>query len=101
VPLLLAARQSQLDLGVWSLEVDAGGDQRQTAALRAADQPVDLVPVQEQLAWTLWVVVLVRGRRVGRDVGVAKPNLAALDHGIRVAKLGLALPQGLDLGSDQ
>ena len=34
-------------------------------------------------------------------MGIAQPHLAALDHGIGVAELRLALPQRLDLGAQQ
>src|SRR2546423_3946918 len=61
---VLAARQRQLDLRVRALEVDPGRNQGQAALLRLADQALDLLPVQEQLAGALRVVVLLAGRLV-------------------------------------
>ena len=59
VALLLAAGERQLDLRPRALEVDPRRDQRQALALEAADQALDLVAVQEQLARPLGLVVLL------------------------------------------
>ena len=95
---VLAAGQSDLDLGVAAAEVQARGDQGQALLLLLADQPLDLAPVHEQLARALGLVVLARGGRVGRDVDVVQPHLAVLDRGVAVLEHRLALAQGLDLG---
>src|SRR4051794_26202776 len=76
VALLLAAREGQLDLGPRALEVEPGGDQRQPAPLATPDQALDLVPVEEQLAGTLRVVVLRARGAVGGNVRVAQPDLS-------------------------
>src|SRR4051794_30692952 len=101
VPSLLAAGQGQLHLRPRALEVDPGGDQGQAAALAATDQALDLVPVKEQLAGSLGIMIGVARGRIGRDVGIAQPHLALLDHRVGVSQLRLALPQRLHLGADE
>src|ERR1700740_105049 len=56
---VLALRQRQLHLGpgAGAGEVHAGRHERQPSLLRAADQPLDLGPVQQQLARPLGVMV--------------------------------------------
>src|SRR6266516_6911681 len=101
VTMLFSASQGQLHLRPWPLEVDPGRDQSQAAPLAATDQTLDLVTVKEQLAGPLGIVIGGARRSVGRDVGVAQPHLAALDYGVGVAELRLALAQRLDLGAEQ
>ena len=91
VTLFLAASKGQLHLGQRPLEVDPGRDQGQAAPLATTDEALDLVAVQEQLAGSLRIVVLSARRGVRRDVGIAQPHLATLDHGVRIAELRLAL----------
>src|SRR3954449_3397660 len=68
---VLAARERDLDLGAVARgEVEPGRAQRQPLLLGLADQALDLPPVHEQLARTLGLVVLARGRPVRRDVHV-------------------------------
>ena len=76
---VLAARERDLHLRVAALEVEPRRDERQPLLLRLADQALDLAPVHEQLARALRLVVVARGRRVGRDVDVVQPHLTVLD----------------------
>ena len=73
---VLAAGQRDLDLGVRAGEVDPRRHQRQPALVDADREPVELAAVQQQLARALRVVVLARGRPVGRDVDGVQPQLA-------------------------
>ena len=68
-------------------EVDARGHERQPALRGARRQAVDLAAVQQQLAFALGLVVLAAGGRVGRDVHVAQPELAAADRREAVLEL--------------
>ena len=54
---------------------------------RARGEPVELAPVQQQLARALGIVVLARGRRVGRDVDGVQPQLAVADRRVAVLQL--------------
>jgi hypothetical protein len=102
VALVLAARQRDLHLGAHAAgEVDARRDEREALLARLADQPLDLRAVHEQLARALGLVVLPRGRAVGRDVDVVEPDLAVVDGGVAVLDLRLALAQRLDFGAGQ
>src|SRR5262245_28005760 len=55
--------------------------------------------MEQQLAGTVRVVVLVGGRQVGRDVSAPEPHLAVIDHGIRLVDLSLAVAQRLHLAA--
>src|SRR6266540_1836867 len=101
VPPLLALRQRELDLRPRALEVDPGRDQGQSALGRLADQPLDLAAMEEELAGPVGIVVLVRRRQIGRDVGAAHPHLAAIDHRVGLVDLRLAVAERLHLASAQ
>ena len=92
----LPRRERQLDLGPRSAEVDARGHERQAPLRGLAHQPLDLAPVEQQLARALGIVVLARGL-VGRDVHVAQPDLAVAHLGVGVLELDAAGAQRLDL----
>src|SRR3954453_250649 len=98
---LLALGESQLELRPRSLEVDAHGYQRQAALRGLPDQPLDLAAVEQQLPGTVEFVVLVGRRKIGRYVRSPEPHLSAVDHGVCLVDLGLAVPQGLHLTSLQ
>src|SRR5215207_7478274 len=98
---VLAARQRDLDLRARALEVEPRRHQRQPLLARLADQPLDLALVHQQLARALGLVVLARGRRVGRYVDVVQPDLAVLELRVAVLELRLAAAQRLDLGAGQ
>src|SRR5881394_1049879 len=98
---LLARGQCQLDLCPRALEVDPGRYQGQAALRGFADQPLDLRPMQKQLARPLRLMVLATSRLVRRDVEVAQPHLAIVDYGVGVGHLGLPGAQRLDLGAAQ
>src|SRR5437764_5921008 len=78
---VLAPGQRDLDLGVRTGEVDPGRDQRQPALGRLADQPLDLLAVQQQLARALRIVVAASRGTVRRDVHPEQPHLTVPDGG--------------------
>src|SRR4051794_28204130 len=98
---VLAAAERDLDLRAPVLEVDPRRHDRQAALGHTAEEPLDLAPVGEQLARPLGLVVVLRGRLVGRDVDVLEPQLALLHVDVAVLDLGAALAQRLDLGALQ
>src|SRR5947209_17894423 len=84
---VLAPGERDLELGVWPLEVDTRGDERQPLLRCLADQALDLAAVEQKLAGALRVVVLARGRRVGRDVHVVHPDLSVAERRVGVLEL--------------
>ena len=87
---LAAPGQRQLDLGPAVLEVQRQRDQRQVLLVDDVAQPVELGPVQQQLAPALGLVAGVL-LRVGVDADVHRhqPRLVALEPGEGVADLGV------------
>src|ERR1035437_10358992 len=75
---VLALGQGELDLGArpWPRKVHPGRHQRQPTLSRAAEQAVDLLTVQQQLARPLRIVVGIRRRAVRGDVYADQPQLA-------------------------
>src|SRR5574338_482391 len=67
VVLLLAPAQRQADLGLAAREVDLERDECQPLLLDRADQPLDLAPVQQELARAHGRVVPAIALFVGRD----------------------------------
>ncbi len=98
---LLPAGQAQLDLGLAPRDVEAKGDDGLAFGLGAAQQLVDLAPVEQQLAGPLRVVVVPIPLLERRDVGADEPGLATLDPGIGVGDIGLARTDRLDLRAGQ
>src|SRR5579875_3621623 len=98
---VLAARERDLHLcpGARAGEVDPGRHEREPPLLGAADEPLDLPAVEQELARALGVVVGARRRPVGRDVDPVEPHLAVPDGGVGVLELGAAVAQRLDLGA--
>src|SRR5262249_54471890 len=62
---LLAAREAELDLGPAVLPVELGRHEGETALAQPPAQPVDLAPVEQELAHPLGRVVLATRVRVG------------------------------------
>jgi hypothetical protein len=96
-----AARDRDLDLRARAAEVHARRDERQAALGDAAGEALELAAVGQQLARALRLVVLPRGRRVGRDVHVVEPQLAVAQGRVAVLELHRAFAQRLDLGALQ
>ena len=97
----LTAGQRDLDLGPAVREVERQRHQRQPALARLADEPDDLLAVQQQLAPPPRAVVVVRALRVLRDVRVVDPGLAVLDRGEGLGDVRPTFPQRLHLGALQ
>src|SRR5205814_330787 len=75
----LPARQGQFDLHLARAEVESQRDERQAALARLAEEPVDLVAVQQQLAHPTRLVVGPRAVDVLRDVHAVQEDLAVVD----------------------
>ena len=101
VEAVLAARERDLDLRMWAVEVDARRHDGQAALLDLADEAIDLALVGQQLARAFGVVVLAAGGAVGRDVDVVQPQLAVAHLGVAVLDLRRAAAQRLDLGAGE
>src|SRR6185312_14048276 len=99
VVLLLALGQRHLQLGQAAVVPEQlRRDDRATLALHRADQPVDLLALEEQLPVAPGLVVEVRaGLGVGRDVGVDQHDLVALHGRIALSDVGAAVAQGFPL----
>ena len=98
---LLAAGQRQLHLDLALGEVQRQRHQCQVAVADLADQVVDLLAVQQQLAVAPRRVVGPAAVVILGDVQVAQPDLAVVDGGERVGQRRLAVAQALHLGADQ
>src|SRR5690606_31609755 len=99
VVLLLTARHRDLDLGDPARQIHLQGDDGEPFLLDAAQQAIDLLAMEQQLARAQRLVPEVTRLIVGGDVRVNQPQLA-------VARLDVALPQvdvpganRLDLGA--
>jgi len=57
--------------------------------------------VQEELAPACRLVVEAVGGRIGCDVGVEEPELAALGARVGLTQVGAAVPDGLDLSAGE
>src|SRR6185312_10313311 len=102
VGLLLAARETDLDLGDAALvEVDRQRHQCHALAFRRAQQLVALLAVEQQLARPPFLVVEAVGRFVYRDMGIEQPQLALHLAGIGFRDAGMAAAQALHLAAQQ
>jgi carbon-monoxide dehydrogenase large subunit len=101
VPLVvaaLAAGDGELHFGPAVLEVHPERHERDALLRRGPGELVDLLAMEEQLAWTDRVE-LAAGELVGRDVHAVQPHLAALDPGVAVLEVGVAVADRLHLGA--
>src|SRR5690606_16445515 len=95
---LLALGQRDLELDLVALPVHRGGDEGVSVALHAADQVVDLAPVQQQLAAALGIGDDVgRGLDQRRDLRAVQEQLTVADHRIAFADVGAARTDRLQL----
>ena len=83
--LLLAFGQPEFDLGKAPLgEIDAERDEREPLLLRLAEEPIDLLAVEEQFPSTERLVIHDVAVAVGTDVAVVEKDLAALHAGVTI-----------------
>src|ERR1700733_1886214 len=76
---LLALGDREQNLGTAAfVEIKLERDQRHAFAIDRAHQAVDLLLVQQELAWPLRLMVETVGLQIFRDIGVDQPNLAVL-----------------------
>src|SRR3954469_14281409 len=74
---LLALGDRELHLGPAALvEIEFERNQRHAFTIDRAEQLVDLLAMQQQLARTLWFVIEAIGLQVFGNVGVDQPDLA-------------------------
>jgi site-specific DNA recombinase len=98
---LLAAGQSQFDLGAPVLEIHLGGHHRIATLVHPSLQPLDLAAVQQQLADSHGVVVPHVALLVRADMYADQVELAAADLGVAVPQGDAAPAQTLHLRADQ
>jgi len=95
---LLAASQSQLDLGPSLLKVDLQRNQGEASFLRLAENSLDFVAMQKQLSNPFGLVIVVGSMRVGTDMQSIEIDLSFFDSGVAIFEIGPAFPQGLHFG---
>src|SRR5690606_13631331 len=95
---LLALGQRDLELDLVALPVHRGGHEGVAVALHAADQVVDLAPVQQQLAAALGVGDdMGRGLDQRRDLRAVQEQLAIAHHRVAFADVRAAGANRLEL----
>ena len=99
----LALSNRDLELGDATLvEVELERHHRHSLPLNGLREARDLALVQQQAAWTAWIVLEERGGlTVLGDVRVDQEDAAVLDRGIALRDIGLARAQRLDLGTGE
>jgi len=96
--LLLAFGQPEFDFGMAPLgEIDAERDEREPLLLRLAEEPIDLLAVEEQFPSTEGFVIHDVTVAVGTDVAVVEKDLAALHAGVTILKVYAPVTKGFDL----
>src|SRR5690606_33636069 len=101
VPLTLASREGDLDLGPPVEEVQRERHDRQALLAHARVQARDLLAVQQELALASRGVVGPRALRVLGDVHALEPRLTAVDGHEAVDERGPTRTQRLDLGAGE
>src|SRR5215218_6927946 len=101
VVLLLAACDGDLELDEAAFGEELEGDKGLPFLLALADEAVDLLPVQQQLAVAGGELPFLSGVRVRRDVRPYQEHFAVPHPGIALLKVGPALPDGLYFGPCQ
>src|ERR1700730_11062085 len=99
---LLAGDQGDLDLGAAArIEIELQRHDGAALALDGADQLVDLLAVQQELARPARLMIEAVARGVFGDVGIDQPGLAALLGDIGFGDRAAPPAQRLDLGAGQ
>src|SRR5215210_1073149 len=101
VVLTLAACDSDLELDDSVLGIELEGDEGLPLFLALADEAVDLLSVQQQLAVAGGELPFLSGVRVRRDVRPDQEDFAVPHPGIALLEVGPALPDGLYFGPCQ
>src|SRR5688572_3911891 len=100
--LALPTAEPELELGPTADKVQTHRHQGEPALLGLADQPGDLMAVQEELPGPLRLVpTLACAVLVRRNVKVLHPQLAARHSTVRVGERGTAGAEGLHLGAGE
>src|SRR5512140_2509063 len=94
---LLPAAQSDLELDPWPLEVELHRDDGQSPLLDLAEEVVDLLPLEEELADAQRVDDPHVAVRVGRDVHVLDERLVPAEGGEAVRDVDAPLPDRFHL----
>ncbi len=97
----LTPGKRELDLGPAILEVELRRDERQALLGDLTRQGVDLLPVEEELAIPIRVMVGEIPLVVDRDVRADKPGLPASHVRIGLLERSAAIPERLDLRPGQ
>ncbi len=98
---LFTPGESELDLRPAVLEVELRRDERQALLGDLARQGIDLVPVEEELAIPIGVMVGDVALVVDRDVGTDEPGLPIAYVRIGLLERGTSIPERLDLRPGQ
>src|ERR687898_1969167 len=101
VVLTLAACDGDLELDEAEFGVELEGDEGLPLLLALADEAVDLLPVQQQLAVAGGELPLLPGVRVRRDVRPDQEDFAVPHPGVALLEVGPTLPYGLHFGPRQ
>ena len=83
------------------VDEDQDGDDGEAHLLHRLGQPVDLAPVEQQLAVAPGLVVAIRPIEIGRHVHSLDPHLAIDDGAVGIHKRCLTKSDGLDLGAGE
>jgi hypothetical protein len=98
---LLAAGERESDFESAAAKVEIEGNQGKTLLLNLADEPSNLLRVEEELPRSLGILVPTPRRIVWRDVERVKPDFPALNPGEGVLEGNLPLPERLYLRTYQ
>lgn len=95
VVLLLALRETDLDLGMAALgEIDAEGHEREPLLLGLADQFVDFLPMQQQFSGPGRILVHDVPVTVGADVAMVQKDFVVVYGGVTILEVHTAFTQG-------
>jgi len=94
---LLAFSEPDLNLDQAVLEVQAQRNRRVALLPDASIQLVDLLAMQQQLAVTVWLMVLAVAEVIGRDRKIMQKGLAIANQHKGFVQASLAGPQGFHL----
>lgn len=94
----LSSCYSELDLRVWSFEIDGEWNERQTFFLYLADEFADLTSMEQKFPRSCRLVIADAAVRIWTDVHPDQPDLPVLHDGVTILKIRLTLSNRLYLG---